>query len=233
MRTRRILWRSGCLVAIGFVLSSCAARPTGTGSVGLSPASAGEPTYRLSEFSITYPFPPDLTGSSPADTEHVGISYRADWVGRVFPGKAECEVMLKASNGETVGTWYFTLTSVEPRAHVGQSAVEVTGEPTAVIPVCARSVPPTETGATYRFSDTRVEPAEGPGDDARIVGTIETEGGDEPGTHRCTAKVILADGSTQPLNFNLTSGSGETLIVLLPKELETARSASITCEALR
>lgn len=198
-------------------------------SVGRVPPSAvGEPTYELSDFSITYPSVDPLTGKKDSETAEIG--YRTAWDGSVFPGSADCLLTVQDSKGRVIGEQPVEIEALMPSAVVASVDVSVEGVPASASGSCG-SGQRAPADAEYVLSDVRVDVL-GPNRvwDAEVRANAAWANGVYPGTQKCIAKLALGDGTTRDVPFTLHVDDGTDIHVAVPPRLQDAESATASCE---
>ena len=113
------------------------------------PAAAGEPTFDISDVSVTHPWVPlgdvGAEGRTPVagvkpDPAFAGVSYSYRWSGETFPGYAECDIRLMSEAGDLVGRTRLQAYGNKEHPGIpegqGLSPVFVTGPPVRAEFVC-------------------------------------------------------------------------------------------------
>lgn len=190
-------------------------------------AGPDQPTYRLSNFSFQYPFPASGSSEDSAPSPaFAGVTFRSEWVSDIFPGDAECQIILRGADGAVVASWYLLVTTLEPTAVQGPAPVEVAAPPISAAGSCGPAEAPS---GHYQFADVAITDDPDTRQGPKIVGTILASGG-VAGTQSCMAEVRLPNGSFGIHEFTLSAGDGSRLSVLLPPSLSEGISATVSCE---
>jgi hypothetical protein len=221
-QSNRRVWATLLIAAVIVGLATSASG----GRSAVQPASPGEDSYRLSNFTIQYPLIEETPAGPQSDPSHARIGFDVTWSGSEYPGEAACELQAFDADQTLVGALQFDLIApLQQALGPNDLPVPVDAKPTSVAGVCAVGDRPSD---GYGFSNVRVEKGEaGP----RLVGTIEWLGESPPGLNACTAHLVLPDAQEVEHYFELSSGPEKNgTIALLPTSLDTATVASIDCE---
>jgi hypothetical protein len=198
-------------------------------------AIANEPTYVLSEFAIEHPYDDPRDEVQPT-VGLAAVSFVAHWPEGQFPGAADCELSLFASDGSSVGTLEFELVMGTDGARAPSMVLPVSAPPSRSAASCTDRAGEVAAGAGYVFSGpTSVAAARNSLTDKTIPNITEVEfgvrwmGESSPGLRTCYLTVSRRDGTTdEPLKFNVLWGEGPlTFDVQGPPT--TVLGALVTC----
>jgi hypothetical protein len=201
-------------------------------------AIANQPTYVLSEFAVEHPYD-DPRDEVPPSGELASISFVADWPNGQFPGTADCQLSLFASDGSPVGTLAFDLVMGTNGARAPSMVVPVSAAPSRAEASCTDRADEVASGAGYVFSGpTSVVAAIDPMSDKAIPDITEVEfdvrweGVSSPGLRTCYLTVLRSDGTSDaPLKMGVLVGEGPVTFDVRGTP-NTVLGAEVTCGPL-
>jgi hypothetical protein len=134
-RRRRVRMASMVLAAVGLiaavlgslVLVNQAFRSPASAPADGNEDSADRGTYLLSDFAVTYPYQP--RGADAPDDTLAGVRFTAAWSTDLFPGHADCRLILRDASGDVVGTLPFGLDLTRTPFSLSPHTVEVSAPP--------------------------------------------------------------------------------------------------------
>jgi hypothetical protein len=237
-RRRRVRVASMVLAALGLVAAVL-------GSLVLvnqafrSPASApavghddtvDRGTYLLSDFEVTYPYQP--RGADAPDDTLAGVRFAAAWSTDLFPGHADCRLILRDASGDVVGTLPFGLDLTRTPFSLAPHTVEVSAPPDSADGSCEHGVYPP--GPGYTFTDMQVRPDPHEEGSSSISFTVQWATGVFPSLRLCETHVSAIDGReiTHPVGMSLGQ-EGKRITLRAPIPPEQVKDAWITCSELR
>ena len=226
-RSRAI--RLGLLVA--FVAAAVVSFASISVGVSRKPQRAvpGEPTYRLSNLSIEYPYEEKALDGYKVDKSKAGVSYNASLATAQLVGDVRCVLEVQDASGVTVGSTVFQLEilGTDARSH-DPIPVAVTAEPSSATGYCGAP----ESAPKVSVGNLGINPAGAKiGDRAHLVADVSWDGSAAPGEQFCVAS--LQDGADQvdiKLTFDPPLAPGTTDIALLNDDFVGAEPLGLSCQ---
>lgn len=191
-------------------------------------AAANGDSYTLNDFTVQYPYLDPRSDLVP-DESLAGVEYTAAWTGTRFPGPARCQIALRDTAGEVVGTKDFTLESGGQSFRSDFEPVNVSGIPESAEGACGPGNYPE--GSGYAIESSGVT-ASGPGR-ARMDFTVQWTTPSFPGMRSCELIVSLRNGQTESFGpFSVSVGrEGQEISLTPPVDAAAIKDADFRCEA--
>ena len=194
------------------------------GASQFTPASSEDPTYRLTNVHVQYPF---VRPDGSTTTASAGVAYDLEWSGPSFPGKADCLFRVFDGAGEELGSIVAEVQSLDPS--VGGSApfpVEIAGGvPASATIDCAEAV---RAPGVYTLANLSLDDA--PGDRVRLIADVGWSSGVLPSVGSCTATFESPTGTDLSWTFSLQAPQGRGLVGTLPSEFVGSSPIGAKCE---
>lgn len=179
-------------------------------------------TYDLTDFLVDYPY--GEAGGGP-DKSRAGVSYVPRWRGGVYPGPAECSLVLRGATGEVVGRLTVEVDARTEGRRTPPLAVPVSSRPTSAEGSCAEGSQGAGTSVRVVYSLVDISDLADPqfedeatGEAAKLTFQV-TESEAPRGAVSCDLRVHFKDGSTEEMIGLFTSDPqavGELRSVNLP-----------------
>ncbi len=214
------------------------------------PAQNGEPTYRLFDFSIEYPYIEATKrqqkqrgqgsycdfrkGACDPDPSKAEVKMSTAWATKDFPGEVRCRVEVFDDEGHLISSLIVGgLEDLTPRGRIAVP-VPVSGRPERATGQCeAGELSP---GPGYQLKFLRATEPEAPPGFAPAADMVELDFKvrrlvDDPGTKLCTLRVFIKDGNVERSTFTLGNpGKKVTLNSKATGDPNDIRNATVRCE---
>jgi hypothetical protein len=223
------LSRTTFIMGVIVGITAAAAIPLAVG------AGADQPTYALSKFAIEHPYDDPRDEILPS-AELAAVSFVAHWPEEGFPGTADCELSLLASDESPVGTLTFDLVVGVDGAQPPPMVLPVSAPPSTAEASCTDRAGEAAVGAGYQFvGPTKVAAAINPLTESTIKNITEVEfdvrwvGESSPGLRTCYLTVLRSDGTSDaPVKHGVLWGEGP-LTFDVEGAPATVSGAEVTC----
>ena len=200
----------------------------------IEPAGNGDPSYRLEDLSVEYPYK-DLSQDGEPDRTRVGVAFSYSWATDQYPGAVDCALTVRGPSGQVLaegtmegltsgkissGTRHVFPLNITEGADGFESAT-ASG-------FCEASDNSTASGYRWTGPTEKVEYREGR---TRLVFDVAWSSDTFPGLRHCTPTVVTKDGRAHQLEaIGLAQGERTgTAIVDFPGSRDAVESASVAC----
>jgi hypothetical protein len=187
-------------------------------------------TYLLSDFEVTYPFQP--RGADAPDDTLAGVRLTAAWSTDLFPGDAECRLILRDASGDVVGSAPVRLGLTRTPFSLSPQTVEVSAPPASAGGSCEHGVYPP--GPGYTFTDMQVRTDSHEEGWSSISFVVHWASGVFPSFRPCETHVSATDGREITHSVGMSIGQeGKEITLRAPIPPDQVKDAWITCTELR